>query len=53
MDEEISHFPKKKQGELLTIVADTEVVEPYIFGKVMYLYVFYYLCYDMDISTYM
>ena len=34
MDEAISHSPpKQKKGELLTIIGDTEVGEPYIFGK--------------------
>ena len=37
----------------MTIVGNTEVGEPCTFGKGMYLSVFYCLCYDMDISTYM
>ena len=53
MDEAISHSPEKGQGELLTIVRDTEVGEPCMFGKGMYLSVFYCLCYEMDIFTYM
>ena len=43
-DEAISHYPEKEQGELLTIVGDTEVGEPYMFGKGIYLSVFYCLC---------
>ena len=53
MYEVISHSPKKEQIELLTIVGDTEVGEPCMFGKGMYLSVFYCLCYEMDIFTYM
>ena len=49
LDEAISHSPKKEQGELLTIIGDTEVGEPCTFGKDVYLSVFYCLCYDMDI----
>ena len=51
MDEPLSHSPKKEQGELLTIVEDTEVREPCMFGKDMYLCVFYCFCYKIDIST--
>ena len=50
MDEEISHSPEKP-GELLNIVGDLEVGEPCMFGKCMYLSVFYCLCYVNDIST--
>ena len=53
MDDEISHSPEKQQGELLTIVGDPEVGEPCMFGKNIYLSVFYCLCYEMDISTYL
>ena len=51
MDEPRSHYPKKQQSELLTIVGDPEVGEHCMFGKGMYLYVFYCLCYEMDIYT--
>ena len=50
MDEAISHSPEKEQGLLLTIAGDTEVGEPCMFGKGMYLYVFYCLCYVKDVS---
>ena len=53
MDEAISHSPEKEQGELLTIVGDTEVGEPYIFRKGIYFSFFYFLCYVKDIYTYM
>ena len=53
MDEAISHSPEKEQGELLTIVGDTEVGEPCMSVKGMYLSLFYCLCYEMDIFTYM
>ena len=51
MDEQLSHYPKKAQGELLTIVGDPEVGESCMFVKCIYLYVCYCLCYEMDIST--
>ena len=51
MDEPISHLPEKEEGELLTINRDPEVGEPCMFGKGMYLSVFYFLCYAKDIST--
>ena len=35
----------------MTIVGNTEVVEPFMFGKVMYFSVFYFLCYEMNIYT--
>ena len=53
MDEPISHLPEKQQVELLTINGDTEVGEPCMFGKGIYLSMFYCLCYDTYISTYM
>ena len=49
MDDPISHYPEKEQGELLTIVRDPEFVEPCMFVKGMYLPVFYFLCYEMNI----
>ena len=51
MEETISHLPEKEQGGLLTINEDPEVVEPCMFVKGMYLSMFYYFCYDTDIST--
>ena len=45
MDEPLSHSPKKQQCELLTIAVDPEVGETCIFGEVLYLSVFYCLCY--------
>ena len=51
MDEQLSHYPKKAQGELLTIVGDPEVGEYCIFGKGVYLSVFYCFCYVKDIYT--
>ena len=53
MDEPLSNSLEKEQDELLTIVGDTEVGEPCIFGNVMYLSVFYYFCYELGVSTYM
>ena len=53
MDEPLSHSNQKEQGELLTIVGDPEVGEPCMFVNGMYLSVFYCLCYEMDVSTYM
>ena len=44
----ISHSNKIKI-ELLTIVGYNEVREPCIFGKGVYLFVFYCLCYEKDI----
>ena len=52
MDEAISYSPEKEQGELLTIIRDPEVGEPCMFGKSMYLSVFYCLCYVNDICRY-
>ena len=51
MEELISHLPKKEQDNFLTINGDPGVGEPCMFVKVIYLYVFYCLCYDIDIST--
>ena len=51
MDEQISHLPKKEEGKLLTINGDPEVGEPCMFRKVMYVFVFYCLCYAKDRST--
>ena len=51
MDEPISHLPEKEQGGFLTINGDPEVGEPCMFGKGVYLSMFYCLCYVKDIST--
>ena len=51
MEELISNLPEKEQGELLTINGDTEFGSPCIFGKCMYLSVFYCLCYVTDVSS--
>ena len=37
----------------MIFLGDTEVIEPCMFGKYMYLFVFYCLCYAKDISTHM
>ena len=50
IEESISHLPEKEEGILLNINGDPEVGEPCMFVKVMYLSVFYCLCYDTDIS---
>ena len=50
MDEAISHFPKKEQVELLTIIGDSKFVEPCMFGEGMYVSVFF-KCYVKDIFT--
>ena len=42
MDDAISNYPKKEKGGLLTIVGDSEVGEPCMFGKVMYFSVYYF-----------
>ena len=44
MNELLSHSPEKEKGELLTIDGDPDVGEPCMFGKGMYLYVFYCVC---------
>ena len=51
MGEPLSNSPKKEQGECLTIAGDPEVVEPCMFGNGMYLSIFYWFWYEMDIST--
>ena len=51
IDEAISRSPEKKQGELLNIVRDSEVVKPCMFGKFMYMSVFFCLCRVKDIPT--
>ena len=51
MEEPISRLPQKEQGGLLTIVGYNEVGQTCMFGKGVYLSVFYCLCYIQDIST--
>ena len=50
MDGPLSNSPQKKQGELLIIDGNNEVGEPWMFGRGMYLSVFYCLFYVTDIS---
>ena len=51
IDEPLSNSPKKQQGELLIIDWNPEVGENWIFGRGIYLYVFYCSCYVKDMST--
>ena len=51
MDEPIPYLPEKEQGEFFTTDGDPEFVEPFMFGKGMYLSVFYCLCCAKDRST--
>ena len=53
INEPISHLPEKEQGELLTINDNPEVGEPCMFGKGIFLSVFYCLCYVMDVYKFM
>ena len=45
MDEALSNSPKKEQGKLLIIDGNPEVGEPCMFGRGVYLSVFYCLCF--------
>ena len=45
MDEILLNYPEKEQGELLIIDGNPDVGEPCMFGRCMYLYKFYCLCY--------
>ena len=45
MDEPISNLPEKEHSVLLTIDGDTDSEEPCMFERVVYLFVFYCLCY--------
>ena len=49
MDKAISYLPEKEECELFNNVRDTEVGEPYLFGKGIYMYMFYCLCDVKDI----
>ena len=51
MEEPILHLPEKEEGEFLSINGDPEVGKPCMFGKGVYLSVFYCLCYVTDIYT--
>ena len=52
MDDPLSNLPEKEQGELLIIDGNPEVREPCMFGRGIYLSVFYCLCCVKDMSTY-
>ena len=45
MDEILSNYPEKEQVELLIIARNPEVGEPFMFGRGLYLSVFYCLWY--------
>ena len=45
MDGPLSNSTKKQQGKLLIIDGNPDVGEPCMFGRCMYLYKFYCLCY--------
>ena len=51
MDNPLSHSLEKEQGKLLTIAGGPDVLEPCMFVNGIYLFVFYCLCYKMDVST--
>ena len=51
MDEPLSNSPEKEQGGLFIIDGNTEVGEPYIFGRCTYSSVFYCLFYVKYMST--
>ena len=51
VDEPISHLSQIEEGKLLTINRYPEVGEPCVFGKGVYLSMFYCLCYAKDRST--
>ena len=50
MEESITLSPEIEESVPLTINGDPPDGEPFMFVKVMYLSVFYCLCYDTDIS---
>ena len=52
MEESITLFSETEEGVPLTINGDHPDGEPCMFVKVMYLSIFYCLCYDTHISTY-
>ena len=51
MDEPISHLSQIEEGKLLPFNGDPEIGEPCMFGKGVYLSVFYCLCCAKDIYT--
>ena len=51
MEESITLFPEIEEVEPLTINGDPPDGEPCMFVKGMYLYVFYCLCYDTNLTT--
>ena len=51
MEESITLSPEIEEGVPLTINGDPPDGEPRMFVKGMYLSVFYFLCYDTDITT--
>ena len=53
MDDPISGFTQKEQGELLTIDGDNVVEETCVFERGVYFYVFYFLFCVKEISIYM
>ena len=52
MEDSITLFPEIEEGIPLTINGDPPDGEPCMFVKGLYLSLFYCLCYDTDISTY-
>ena len=52
MEESITLFPEKEEGVPLTINGDPVDGEPCMFVKGIYLSIFYCLCYDTNIYTY-
>ena len=51
MEESIKSFPEIEEGKPLTINGDPPDGEPCMFVKAMYLFVFYCLCYDTNLTT--
>ena len=51
MEESITLSPEIEEGVPLTINGDPPGGEPFMFVKGIYLSVFYFLCYDTDITT--
>ena len=51
MEESITLFPEIEEGVPLTINGDPPDVEPCMFVKGVYFSVFYFLCYDANLTT--
>ena len=51
MEDPLSHSLKKEKGGFFTIVGDPNIRELCMFGKGVYLYVFYCFCSEMDVYT--